>query len=193
VAALDLETLTWRILAPLPEPVSVGGVTTDGASVFVAGTRQGDRNDIIGEHVAFQSTASGGWTTLPPVPISGQASTVHWVDGAGLLAWNYLAEAAVLDDFGAWRRLADAPLDMGECYPQMTGVGGGAVGECGGLVWFDGERQAWSVIPSWSTELVSHDWVFVTLSDVQLALLPTDSGALRLLRLPLDGAVPIGE
>jgi hypothetical protein len=61
--ALDIATGAWRQLEQVPSPVSVGGVTTDGERLIVAGTRQDGNNFVIGDRnpVAYQYTSSGGW------------------------------------------------------------------------------------------------------------------------------------
>jgi hypothetical protein len=113
LAALDVATGVWRELEPVPSPISVGGVTTDGSRVVVAGTQQGPNNNIIGDRSpsAYQYTPGEGWSELPDIPINGPASTVAWVEGAGLLAWNYDLESALLDQSGAWRALDRVPMD----------------------------------------------------------------------------------
>lgn len=103
----------------MPSPISVGGVTTDGERLIVAGTRQDGNNFIIGDRnpVAYEYTSSEGWRELPSIPIDGQAATVAWIDGTGLLAWNYDLQSALFDESGTWRELGDVPMRPAECYP----------------------------------------------------------------------------
>ncbi len=179
VAALDLATFTWRELDPLPSPVSVGGVTSDGERIIVAGTRQDGNNNIGGGHVAYAHTETDGWRPLPNIPISGQASTVAWVDGAGLLAWNYDLQSAILDESGEWRPLGEVPMDPMECYPQASVVTGGIVGICGGLAWFDAATEQWTAIP---TPDQYWEATRAVLDDAVVAFIQVDSNQTRMLR-----------
>lgn len=90
VSALDLTFGTWTDVELVPTGVSVGGATTDGERLIVAGVLQDTNNRIIGESSMPAAYEYGidGWRSLPDIPIDGQASTVVWVEGAGLLAWN---------------------------------------------------------------------------------------------------------
>ena len=148
VAALNLQTGTWRIVVPVPAAITIGGVTTDGTRLIVAGTHQDNFNRVIGGRnpAPYAYTDSDGWSQLPLTPIDGQASTITWIDNVGLLAWNYDLESALLDDTGVWRRLDDVPMDSGECLPTSVPIGNGAAGYCGGLAWFNGETQTWETI-----------------------------------------------
>lgn len=148
LTALDVATGEWRELEPVPSPISVGGVTTDGSRLIVAGTQQDHNNSVIGGRnpVAYQYTPIEGWSQLPDIPIDGQASTVAWVDGAGLLAWNYGLESALLDQSGAWRKLDDVPMPGAECYPKSFPTVAGSAGLCGGIAWFDGTAGVWQPI-----------------------------------------------
>lgn len=187
MASLDLGTLVWREKEMVPEAVSVGGVTSDGERLIVAGTRQGTSNDIMGRHVAFEWTAADGWRALPDVPISGQAATVQWLEGRGLLAWNYDNEAALLDASGVWRRIDDVPLDQAECYPQMSSAPDGALGQCEGLALFDSttvqwERIATDAFPSGTRYLVS--------GDALMGVFGTQTSRMRIVRYPMAGSTP---
>jgi len=148
VAALNIDTGTWRELDPVPSPIAVGGVTSDGNHLIVAGTSQDGNNQVIGGRnpVAYQFTADIGWEELPSIPIDGQASTITWVDDAGLLAWNYDQQSAIRDSSGQWRALEDVPMPFSECYPKSVSVNAGAVAQCGGLAWFDTATVAWRSI-----------------------------------------------
>lgn len=148
LASLDLESGEWDELEPLPTPISVGGVTSDRDRLFVAGTRQGPNNNILGPNLVYEYTAATGWKSLPDNPISGQASTVIWVDGVGLVSWNYDLETALLDDSGEWHALDDVPMDFSECYPRTMTAEGGAVALCGGIAWFDAASRQWAPIRS---------------------------------------------
>jgi hypothetical protein len=148
VAALDLATGTWRIVDPVPAPITVGGVTADGIRLIVAGTHQDTNNRVIGDRnpVVYAYTEAAAWIQLPNISIDGQASTITWVDGVGLLAWNYDQESALLDESGTWRNLDEVPMDFSECLPISVPIDSGAAGHCGGLAWFDGESAIWSAI-----------------------------------------------
>ncbi len=150
VEVLSLATGTWRSIEGVPSGISVGGVTSDGHSLYVAGVKQDTRNNVIEDDrnpVVFRYTDDGGWTALPDIPIDGQAATVTWVEGAGLLAWNYGQESALLEGSGEWVRLDDVPMEFFECYPRSIEVDGGVVGICGGLAYFDAATRTWTPIP----------------------------------------------
>lgn len=148
VAVLDLDPGTWMELEPVPSPISVGGVTTNGNRLVVAGTRQGPNNNVIGDRSpsAYQYTPGEGWSELPDIPIDGQASTVAWVEGAGLLAWNYGLESALLDQSGAWRELDNVPMSPAECYPKSFPTVTGVAGLCGGIALFDAATESWHTV-----------------------------------------------
>ena len=151
VASLDLSAGSWQELPSLPSPISVGGVTHDGGRIFVAGTQQDENNQIVdGSHV-FE-WAGSDWQSLlgtqatDRLPIGGQAATVAWVEGAGLLAWNYDLDWSLMAS-GEWGQVGTVPMDEGECYPITISAPGGAVGLCGGIAWFDAQTLTWSSIP----------------------------------------------
>lgn len=148
VAALNIDTGTWHELEPVPSPIAVGGVTNDGNRLVVAGTAQDANNNVIGSRnpVTYQYMAESGWEELGPIPVDGQASTVTWVDNAGLLAWNYDLQSAILDSAGRWRTIDDVPMPLSECYPRSVAVNTGAIAECGGLAWFNSATLAWHPI-----------------------------------------------
>jgi hypothetical protein len=148
VAALDLETGTWRVIDAVPSPITIGGVTTDGTRLLVAGTHQDNNNRVIGGRnpSVHSYTEADGWSELPTIPIDGQASTITQIDNVGLLAWNYDLESALLDEGGIWSSSGDVAMDSGECLPASVAIGSGAAGVCGGLAWFDGESATWSAI-----------------------------------------------
>jgi len=148
LAALDVATGRWRQLEEVPSPISVGGVTTDGNRVIVAGTQQGPNNNIIGarEPAAFQYLPDEGWSQLPDIPIDGQASTVAWVEGTGLLAWNHDLESALLDQSGTWRQIGAVPMPPAECYPRSIPTVSGIAGLCGGIALFDVTTESWSTV-----------------------------------------------
>ncbi|MGI8518668.1 MAG: hypothetical protein ACR2ME_10100 [Acidimicrobiia bacterium] len=147
VAALNLDG-KWRELEPVPAPISVGGVTTDGVRLIVAGTQQDENNNVIGERspLVFALTPDRGWETLPKIPIDGQASTVVWTPQGDLLAWNYDLESARLSIAEGWTHLEPVPMDEGNCYPRSVAASFGVVGFCFGIAWFDG--STWQPIPS---------------------------------------------
>ncbi|MEN8239867.1 MAG: hypothetical protein ABFR53_11790 [Actinomycetota bacterium] len=148
VATLDLDTGTWHELDPVPSPIAVGGVTSDGNRLIVAGTAQDANNGVIGDRspVAYQHTPDNGWEELPSIPVDGQASTVTWVDDAGLVAWNYDQQSAILDSSGQWQVIEDVSMPAMECYPRSVSADAGAVGLCGGLAWFDAATLSWQPI-----------------------------------------------
>ncbi len=183
VFSLDLESGVWTERDPLPDGIDVGGVTTDGSTIYVAGVMQDDRNWIIGSRFprVFASTTDGGWTELPEIPIDGQASSIGWVDGFGLVAVNYESQSAVLDDTsGEWRLIDDVPIPFGECYPQMRPVARGVVAVCWTLAWFDPDTEAWTGIrPTFNGK-------YAVLSDQILGLVKTDHGTTQLVSRPLS-------
>jgi hypothetical protein len=147
---LDLETGAWTELEPVPSPISVGGVTNDGNRLIVSGTRQGPNNDIIGGRnpVVYEYIRGEDWHQIADAPIDGQASTIVWVHGSGLVAWNYDLESALLDESGEWERLGDVPMRFGECYPQSVSTTAGAAASCGGVAWFSSASEKWIPIRS---------------------------------------------
>jgi hypothetical protein len=128
--------------------------------------------------VAFEYTDASGWKELPSMPIDGQASTVTWVDGAGLLAWNYGLESALLEPSGSWLELDPVPMDFAECYPQSTSIAGGAVGLCGGLAWFDAAIREWTPIRQ------MFDTRYVASTDAIYGLVRIDRDETQLIRHP---------
>lgn len=151
VTALDLAEGTWRQLEPVPSSITAAGTTNDDDRLIVAGTLQGPNNNVIGDRnpVVYEYEPGQGWQELPEVPIDGQASTVVWVEGAGLLAWNYDMESALLDETGSWQALDRVPMAEGECYPGSIQAPTGIVGLfCGQVAWFDTATQSWKPIPS---------------------------------------------
>lgn len=190
MTSLDLETLAWKEEEMVPLPVSVGGVTSDKERLIIAGTRQGPGNEMIGGHLAFEYTPADGWRALAEVPVSGQAPTVQWVEGAGLLAWNYDHEAALLDPSGGWRRIDDVPMDSAECYPRMSAGPNGALGQCGGLAWFDSASEQWSVIPS---DPLPAETEFEVSGDAVVGVYATEASRMRVVRYPLTALLPATE
>ena len=151
VIVLDLASGSWTEIGPVPEPIAVGGITSDGERIFAAGTHQGGNNNILGDDPnpnVWEYTSEGVWSELPEMPIHGQASTITWIANAGLLAWNYDLEAALLDRSGEWRGLGQVPMPPAECYPRSQAADGGAFAFCGGLAWFDAATSEWHEIPS---------------------------------------------
>lgn len=160
LAAFDVATGQWRQFEEVPSPISVGGVTTDGDRVMVAGTQQGPNNNIIGdrEPVAYQYLPDEGWSQLPDIPIDGQASTVAWVEGTGLLAWNYNLESALLDQSGTWRQTGTVPMPPAECYPRSFPTVSGIAGFCGGIALFDATTESWNAVRHpFDTRIVATD------------------------------------
>jgi hypothetical protein len=150
-ASLDLASGTWSELDPLPQPISVGDVSTGDGRVIVAGTRQDPDNNIIGatHPVVFDYTIAGQWVEQPAPPIRGQAASVAPTTGGGLLAWNHDLQAASYDAAtGEWRSVADVPMPPAECYPHSTPTRDGVVAQCGGLAWFDATNSRWTTISS---------------------------------------------
>lgn len=97
--------------------------------------RQDANNNVIGDRnpVAYEYTSSEGWRALPSIPRDGQASTVAWVEGAGLLAWNYDLESALLDESRTWRHLSRVPMPPADRYPESKRAEVGVVAFCGGI------------------------------------------------------------
>lgn len=149
LSALDLDSDRWRRLEDVPTPISVGGASTDGERLFVAGTHQGPSNHIIGERepAAYEYVPGAAWTELPRIPIDGQSATVAWVEGTGLLAWNYGLESAMLDQSGSWRPTGDVPMPPAECNPMSFPTASGIAGICGGIALFDAETESWNQVP----------------------------------------------
>lgn len=181
LAAFDTDTGVWRELEPVPSPISVGGVTTDGERLIVAGTRQDDRNFVIGDRnpVAYQYTPGEGWRELPSIPIDGQASTVTWAEGAGLLAWNYDLQSAVLDDSGTWRQIGEVPMPPSECYPISHSTTTGAIGQCGGVALFDARSESWEPITG------PLDTKYAVPDTAVIGLVPLDGFHTKLIAHPL--------
>jgi hypothetical protein len=181
-AALDLDTGVWRQLDTVPTPISVGGVTSEGTRLIVAGTRQDGNNNVIGDRspVAYQFTASEGWRELPSIPIDGQSSTVVWVDGAGLLAWNYDLESALLDESVTWQQLGSVPMCPSECHPESIPTQIGVVGFCGGIALFNDAAETWTRVPS------PHDTRYGVVDDALLGLVQLDRDRTTLIAYPLD-------
>lgn len=145
VAVFNADQMSWRTLEPVPASMNVGDVTTDGTNLYVAGVRQGSRNEIVGDRnpVVFSYEPGAGWTQLPSIPIDGQAPGIGWADGAGLVGWNYDHEVALFTE-GTWERLPDHPSHC-ESYPRAETIPGGMYGTlCGGepLI-FDSSTQQW--------------------------------------------------
>jgi hypothetical protein len=180
VAALDLESGEWQQVDDVPEPISVGGVTSNGSTLIVAGTRQDGNNVVAGDRnpVAYQYTPGDGWAELTTVPIDGQSSTVAWADGAGLLAWNYDLESALLDESGTWRQLGEVPMPSSECSPESTPRAGGLVGFCGGIAIFDTETEQWIPV---SSPLEAR---YGVVGDSVLGLVPLDREHTKLITYP---------
>lgn len=153
VVTFDTESWGWRVHESLPTGLDVGEVTTDGEVVLAAGVAQDSNNNILSASRfprLFASATLDAWEELPEVPIDGQATSIGWAEGAGLVAWNYDLDAALLDLNGAWVDLSDVPIDFSECYPRTGSADGGAVGFCSQPVWFDAESRQWTPI-SWLT------------------------------------------
>lgn len=149
VAALDTTTWEWTEIEPVPAVISIGGVTTDGERLIVAGVNQDGSNNIDGDSrqpVAY-GYDKGVWSRMPDVPIDGQAATVAWVEDVGLLAWNYGLKSALLNLEGNWEPIGGVPMDFSECYPQSRRVDSGVIGFCGGIAHFEATTRSWSPIP----------------------------------------------
>ena len=188
LAALNLIGGTWRELERVPRPISVGGVTTDGIRLIVAGTQQGRFNDVIGSRlpVVYEYTPGAGWSQLPDIPFDGQASTVAWLEEAGLLAWNYDLKSALLDSSGAWRRLDNVPMRPAECYPHSYPTVGGAAGLCGGIAWFDAESADWTPMP-----IPFETRGFVVTDDAIFGLVSGPRDHTKLIQLLLPPPLPV--
>ena len=181
MAALDLDTGVWRQLDAVPSPISVGGVTSDGRWLIVAGTRQDGNNSVIGDRnpVAFQYTLSEGWREHSSIPVDGQSSTVVWADGAGLLAWNYDLESALLDQSGIWQGMGNVPMRSSECHPESIQTRIGVFGFCGGIALFD-KTETWSEVSS------PIDTRFGVVDDAVLGLVSSSRERTKLIAFPLD-------
>lgn len=155
VVVFNPEEMSWRSLDPVPAFINVGDVTTDGTNLYVAGVRQGSRNEVIGDRnpVVFRYEPGVGWTELPGIPIDGQAPGIGWADGLGLIGWNYDREAALFRE-GSWELLPDHPAAC-ESYPRAQTIPGGMYGFlCDPLI-FDSSTMQWTLIgaPGWPTLL----------------------------------------
>jgi hypothetical protein len=148
VEMLDTNTWEWAEVAPIPHGMSVGGVTTDGSSLIVAGVTQDSYNNVVvgGREPVVYQLRDGVWSQLPDAPIDGQAATITWVDGLGLLAWNYELDSTLLHEDDMWETLGSVPMDLQECYPVSFQTESGVVAACGGLAFLDAETKAWSPI-----------------------------------------------
>jgi hypothetical protein len=164
VAILDLGDGAWRALEPVPRPISVGGVATDGTRLFVSGVRQGPNNNVIGDRnpVLFEYTPGTGWTQLASIPIDGQASTLGWAGHGGLLAWNYDMESALLSEQGTWEPLTEVPMAFGECSPSSYPISSGVVGIACGISIFDASSQVWQPVtsPGWPQPVVTSNALY---------------------------------
>lgn len=186
VAALDVDTLTWATWDTLPQPISVGGLTTDGRRLFVVGTHQDGSNGILGGHVAEVLTPDTGWETLPEVPISGQSATVAWVGGDDLVAWNYLGETVLFDG----RRWVAGPGigELGECRPRAMGSPGAGltVAQCySPVAIYDAASRVWSTVPPATDQAWNNSSWYVATDTEVLGILAQDGEEILLLRYPL--------
>ena len=182
VAALDLGSGKRTESEQVPTGVSVGGVTTDGERLIVAGTLQNGNNHILSLHrnpVVYQYTQSQGWSQLPDAPIDGQAATIEWVHGVGLLAWNHELDSALLDSAANWNPISKVPMDISECYPHSQGADDGIVAFCGGLAYFEAASTSWIMIPT------THSARYVVTNDAVYELAHADDDQLQLSRYPL--------
>jgi hypothetical protein len=143
--------------------------------------RQDGNNSIIGgrQPRLFEFTAAGGWRSLPDIPIDGQAATIVWVDGAGLLAWNYDLESALLDATGSWRRLGNVPMPFCECYPRSVATAGGAAAGGFYVAWFEAATERWHPIR------LPADARFAVTSTAIVAFADQDDDGTRMVALPL--------
>lgn len=181
VDVLDTGTWEWSEIEDVPAGIAVGGVTADGDRLIVAGVAQDTHNMIIGdrrEPVVYQYQG-GVWSQLPDAPLDGQAATVAWVEGAGLLAWNYDLASALMSADGEWTALGTVPMDRQECYPYGFQVENGLVAVCGGLAYFDAQSESWSPIST------SFEAVYVAAENTVYELAPSgDSTRLSVHELP---------
>lgn len=149
VVVLNTTTWEWSEIEQVPSGISVGGVTSDGDRLIVAGVRQNSNNIIVGdsrEPLAYAHEESV-WRELPDIPIDGQAATVAWVDDVGLLAWNYSLRSALLAPDGNWEPMGRVPMEPSECYPHSYQVDSGIIAACGGIAHFEAASRGWSPIP----------------------------------------------
>jgi len=184
VSALDTTAWEWTELEAAPAAMSVGGVTTDGQRLIVAGVQQDGNNIIVGEsrHPVAFALQDGVWDELPQVPIDGQAATVAWVEDVGLLAWNYELDSALLNEDGSWVSTGPVPMEFSECYPQSKQVDSGVIALfCGQLAHFDATSRSWSPI---ATKL---DAKYAATASAIYELAPVD-GQTTLSVLPLPTA-----
>lgn len=149
VAVLNTTTWEWSEIEQVPSAISVGGVTSDGDRLIVAGVRQNSNNIIVGDSreplaYAYEEPV---WRELPDIPIDGQAATVAWVDDVGLLAWNYGLRSALRAPGENWEPMGRVPMELSECYPQSYQVDSGVIAACGGIAYFEAASRRWSPIP----------------------------------------------
>jgi hypothetical protein len=150
VMALDPERGTWQLWDPLPDPLSIGGVASDGEVLYAAGVLQDGNNQILGDShpVLYRYVRPGGWQKLGNIPIDGKASAIGWMPGEGLVSWNYQGEAAILGGEG-WERLGDVPVAPSECYPNAQSTQRGLVAVlCGQAAFLDASTHVWNQIPT---------------------------------------------
>lgn len=126
-------TESWTQHPDPPVRISRGDLTTDGSSVYVVGRS------------VMRYTTGTGWDILPDVALNHLASSIVWVEGFGLYAWDYEMRFAHLSGDG-WEYLDDVPLEFSECGPRSHALPGGFMADfCGQAAWFDAGSGTWQM------------------------------------------------
>jgi hypothetical protein len=150
-AAYDPATDTWREIAPAPEALNQGAAVWTGSELIIVGAwlDGNNRGSTPTARALTYDPVADTWQTLPPPPLSPQASTVARVGNGDALAWDYeLAAATWRSDAPDWHEEPGLPLDFSECYPSSARVGRVVVGwYCGLGATFDPQRRTWTRIP----------------------------------------------
>ncbi len=66
--AFNLQTQTWRQLAPLPEPVAAAALAVDGTSIYMLGGRNGGQPNSASQHVWRYDITTDTWSAGPDLP-----------------------------------------------------------------------------------------------------------------------------
>ena len=155
-AAYDPARDAWRSLPPAPLALNQATAVWSGKEMIVVGSLLDTSNWSEAEHasaIAYDPRRNS-WRTLPPYPLSPQASTAVWT-GRELIAWDYELRAGAYDPTrDAWRELPDLPLRFYECYPQSAVVADVVLAwHCGQAAAFDPASDTWRVLRRAPTEI----------------------------------------
>jgi hypothetical protein len=170
-AAYDPRANSWRRLARAPIELTDASAVWTGREmiVFGASLHGGNFPETKTAIGAAYDPASDTWRTLPPSPLSPQASTAAWI-GRELIAWDYLhGSAAYHPARGSWRMLPLVPLPSGECSPQSVAVAAHVFGDyCGLMAAYSRGEDRWREVSrpdvaGWGFVLVAADPVVLLL------------------------------